>query len=277
MSIFKSLLSIGALCSVALAGTISSATAQTPGDLFKPLDRVLVGGDFGEPFDYRGRVYVEGRFRTLSRLIVKYGAINIEDPDVLDEFSTIEYCNVFLEHYENDFNWKKIRPEIQKNIDKNKSKWPTGLYIDGEVKLERYDFVNKGFRLHEKASIDNLGIFNLMNGSVRHCYVGFIPEYFPIRYKFQLEDPVSVPLVKVSEERGRAVLEKMIADGNRSRVVPVRFLVNAKHGQLSGLLANRNVTGEFFGELEAAIFYTDETREEVLYEYRPVSQKPPAQ
>lgn len=263
------------LTTFAFIGSVgfSAQAAGEPGRLFSPLTEEVEGGDFGQPIDFKGKIYIEGRFRSLARLLVKTGAINMQNADVQDEFSIVEFCDIYLKYYENDFKWKEIRPLLSKKIKQEQTKWPTGLYVDGEVKLDRYDFSHKGFRLNEKAQIDNLGKFKLLDGGVRHCYIGYQPKFFPSRYTLQLEDAVTVPYVKVGETEGRALVEEMLARGNIARVIPVRFLINTEHAQLSDVLTNRVVTGEFFGELEAILFYTDETRQKVLYSYDPKAQK----
>lgn len=140
-------------------------------------------------------------FENLSRL---YWTLGILDPEknaqAIDNFVRIHDCQVYLDYYRDDFEWRKIRAITKEKIVKERGDWPVRFELLIPVELGRYDFAKKEFPvlsefLKEGARRITTG-YNSMQDPVCDTRAMKIPDY-PRDIVLNLSRPIlieSIPM-----------------------------------------------------------------------------------
>lgn len=90
--------------------------------------------------------YDKPTYTNLSKL---YWTLGILDPDkdidAIDNFVKINDCQVYLDYFQDDFEWKKIRKLTKERIIKDRANWPRRYELLVPIELGRYNFEKKSF------------------------------------------------------------------------------------------------------------------------------------
>lgn len=91
-------------------------------------------------------IYDKPTYENLSKL---YWTLGILDPDkdidAIDNFVRINDCQVFLDYFQDDFEWRKIRNLTKERILKERINWPRRYELLVPIELGRYSFDKKSF------------------------------------------------------------------------------------------------------------------------------------
>lgn len=213
------------------------------------------------------KVYGQISYRNLTRAVIKMHGVQVDYAPVLDEYGVIEHCEIYRNYFSDDFAWTDIRNKLLEEIIDNAETWTSSFYINSVMDLDRYDVERGGFIIKSSNAIDRLALFDLIVRRDRHCLNGLDIEYFPNRYWFELQKPISIPMVPVELERARRLRLEWENAGNYRRRIYVTFKMSAEHVVVDGVAPSSSLTARFIGDVDEVRFYLDEERTDLLYKY----------
>jgi hypothetical protein len=226
--------------------------------------------------------YVKPTLDNLVRTLARFGAIDIKDDALLDEYAMITDCDLVSYFYKDDFRWNQVRGSIRESIGMNIGAFPNGYQYNTQLQLGRYDFGQKLFRFTEKASVHNVNSFLLLNAQEWSCD-GHKIKYLPTSYRAVLDVPVTVPGLPLSEKDADALFKRLGDAGNEDHVIYTRFNLSVAYieplhksgsaGDLQkymqfGKAPNVDNAMRFDVRLDSVNFYEDEAMTKLIYSYR---------
>lgn len=149
-------------------------------------------------------------FENLSKL---YWTLGILDPErdvaAIDNFVRIHDCQVYLDYYRDDFEWRKIRAITKEKIINERATWPVRFELLVPVELGRYDFAKKEFPvlsefLKEGARRITTG-YNSMQDQVCDTKAMKIPDY-PRDVVLNLSRPILIESIPMDPDLGQDYL-----------------------------------------------------------------------
>jgi hypothetical protein len=225
--------------------------------------------------------YITPELDNLTRTLVRFGAINLSDADLLDEYAMITDCDIYQRFFGDDFKWNKVRGLIRDSVRANISTFPISYHYDAKLKLDRYDFNEKVFSFSDETSVHNINAFTILHRDESKCGKARI-HYLPLYYRTVLDSPVTVPGLPLSEPDARALLKRMNDDKNTERAIYARFNLrvvyieplrreNTDNGvqytQTGQAVNSRGM--HLDARLDSADFYEDPAMTKLIYSYRP--------
>jgi len=60
--------------------------------------------------------YATPTWANLVRTLVRFGALDLTDQNLLDEYALVAECDMYREYYPNDFRWDAVRKIIRKSV-----------------------------------------------------------------------------------------------------------------------------------------------------------------
>lgn len=191
-------------------------------------------GDIGEG-------YAVPTFREIVQTFTLMGGLDSGSEGVIDEYMNIVYCDVFLESYSNDFEWNKIRRNMQLRIQEKKENYRLLYEIIGPVTIGRYDFEEQSFPLVGETALENVGVLSVYRYTPATPLCGRSGtqelKYYPFEYFIELNRPLNINNIKVAMDEAEALLKKIVEyngepDGNSvavptsiKRQIYIRFRV----------------------------------------------------
>ncbi len=229
--------------------------------------------------------YVPPDVENLSKLYWAIGKLDIEEDDLLDSYLMINECNLYLQNYHDDFEWKKIRKATREHILNNMNEFPTRLELIVPISLDRYDIENEVFELSSDSRIAGLRRldFAMNNEAYKETCgrKGEIYEY-PPNLIIVLNRPLVVEKVPMKPELAHLFLEdSKIAYDNLPLKLQVRKYERMAFLRLKVRITQyKNTLRVRGGELRAVVFgrldgyevYADEKKLKPLY-YKDLREK----
>ncbi len=170
----------------------------------------------------RAEEYVAPSLSNFMKTLVRFGAIDLRRLDVLDAFARVTECQIYRDHYSDDFKWQEVRKALRKSIKQNIGTFPTTYRFDASLQLDRYDFKEGIYRFTDKTAQHSANTFSIRAQSQEQC--GMTDADFPpLSYKFVLDQPVNLNGIPLSAEEGKLLLSRMVESGNKDRLVYARF------------------------------------------------------
>lgn len=147
--------------------------------------------------------YVTPTFENLSKLYWTLGILDPEkDVDAIDNFIRINECQVFLDYYRDDFEWRKIRAITKEKILKELSGWPRRYELLVPIELGRYDFERKSFPVLSQFIRDGARRITTGYNSIKEPVCGTlrkIPKY-PRDIVLNLSRPIQIEEVPIEPD-----------------------------------------------------------------------------
>lgn len=204
-----------------------------------------------------GRGFTDVEYRTLTQTyFAMYDGGNPTN-QMLDEYAQMTHCDLYKEHFTNDFKWEKIRGSIRKDFSADND-----IQVDYEIKgdalLGRYDFEKNQFPVIGKARHDNIGKLFLFaqGGYFSFCNRRGNLEYLPASYVVKLFEPFSTHALDVPPEMASAIVNRMYMDKKTShKKVFARYRVTLY--DISDAYYDHGQTTEFQGELISIDYFLD--------------------
>ncbi|MDD3287715.1 MAG: DUF4852 domain-containing protein [Alphaproteobacteria bacterium] len=237
----------------------------------------------------RAEDFVAPTLENITNTIIRYGAININKDDVIDNYGILMECKIFEYFYNDDFKWQKARAALREKIRQDVATFPTSYAYDAELQLDRYDFKNKQYKFTEKTTIKNVNSFSLkfkggiVCGNKRN---NVLPEEFRI----VLDRPIYVSGLPLGNKEAEAFLKRMKDSQNNDRIVYARFNLRVTYvaplypveggnqsekkyaqknkGETSGSKDVSDYTARLDARLDSVNFYEDKERTRLIYSYK---------
>lgn len=224
----------------------------------------------------------------IAKTLVRFGALDIRKDESVDAYGQVVECDIYKRHFENDFQWQKVRAALRKSIKQNVASFPTGYKYDAVLQLDRYDFKAGLFPFTAKTAQSRTNVFTISSKPEDFCIRVRREFILPRYYRFILDDPIRIMGLSIGPEEGKLLLKRMDESGNSDRMVYTRFNLvvtyvaplaqnkeNAKRrGDLQnfGPMVNQD-SGDGFVDLNTRLdsieYFEDPERTRVIYTYRP--------
>jgi hypothetical protein len=216
-----------------------------------------------------GEAYVYPTFQELTQTTLLLGGLSTDkDPQIVDEYIRLMYCDLYRENYKDDFAWHQLREQFTTKINSKKEYYRSLYQIVGRVEMNKYDFANQRFPLVKKSAFVNVGTMVLFTeadfkpycdiytrDNMRGAYDHLFPRYATIN----LSHPFTFTSFKVPMDEAEKILarmQKLHTDG-RKLYIRFRFRVQAVKS-VTGRNKNYYKT-ELTGELASVdLFYDKE-------------------
>ena len=225
--------------------------------------------------------YASPTYQNLVKMLVRFGALNVGDDDVLDEYAMIEECDIYKKYYGNDFEWNKIRTALRQSLRQTVATFPTTIHYAIVSQFGHYDFKAHVYDFTDEASLKGVSSFVLEAKSNARCGSQGT-KLIPVVFRVVLDQPVGISGLTLNEADAKALLQAMEQDKNAKHLVYVRF--NMKIGGIAPLERKKDGQKLLFDrmtqpsgnggivQVEAGLdsidFYEDEAATKLVYTYR---------
>ncbi len=222
--------------------------------------------------------YVPATVENLSKLYWAIGKMDIDDPKLIDYYLLINECKLYLQYYNNDFEWSKIREATRQYILENLDEFPTRIEIMTPLRLGRYNMEKQVFEIAEKYKISGMRRLDFaMNvfGRKETCTkVGQIYEY-PDNLIIILNRPLEMEQVPVKPELAQLYIEDARKQYDNldldyqmreyERTAFLRLKVRITQYKNTAHLSGGAIRAVVFGRLEGYEVYADPEKLKPLY------------
>jgi len=230
--------------------------------------------------------YEKPALHNIIKSLIRFGAIDIYDNDSLDIIARTNECAIYKTYYPDAFAWEKVRGKLREKIRNEVVYYPTGYRFDKRLQLDRYDFENKIFPFSNMEHQNKVNTFTMDTERQDFCQETDL-KGFPISYKLVLDKFVVLDGLRISEEEGKALAERMKANHNPSLIVYASFNIRVMYiaalATASEIRASKNPllqtakirqsvqfdTVQLDSHLDSIDYYEDEARTRLIYTYRP--------
>ena len=214
-----------------------------------------------------GESYADANFRDLSQTLVLMDGISIETPKILEEYAKMNYCEIYKEKFQDDFEWSQFRKLVLQKVQSKKEYYRNLYQISGVIFLGRYNFDTQDFPFIKDSALVNVGSLELHRfkrqsmetiGLRTFCdSVGAVPV-FPGHYVFELNQPLTFDRLKLPMEEAKQLLERMDRMENEDRRLYVRFRMRViSVFPMAPENFNANASVRLRGELTAIDIFLD--------------------
>jgi hypothetical protein len=228
--------------------------------------------------------YVDTNWQNLTRALVRFNAIKLDDPLIMDDYALITECDLYNQWYKDEFKWSAVRKAIMDSVRNNIATFPMNFHYDVRIQLDRYDFSRKLFLISSNTALRNINALDMYSSSGPSC--GFKEaKYLPHTFRAVLGTPLYLDGLPLSEAEGKAVVDKLAADHNTNRNIFARL--NIKIIYIDALRKSTMRNGDMIvtrydqttdgpsqtvrldARLDSIDFYTDNHLGNLIYEYIP--------
>lgn len=229
----------------------------------------------------QAEAFVAPSLGNLVKTMIRFGALNIRDDNVIDDYAIANECKIYTHFEGNDFRWHDVQTALRKSIRQDVELYPTGFYYDAVMELDHYDFSQKIFRFSGSRGRQNVNAFILSADGDKPCgehRLTVIPDTF----NFVLDRTIFFPGIPLDEDQAKELLRRMEERNNGVRVVYARF--NLKVSYIAPMhktspdkpdarpiywQSNNVATVRIDSHLDSIAFYEDEARTKLIIQYTP--------
>ncbi len=219
--------------------------------------------------------YASTNYVNLIKTLVRFGTFDINDDDLIDNYAMVVECEIYKNHYHDDFKWNKARAALRKAIRQDVSSFPTAYRYAATLQLGRYDFKKKMYNFSENTSVRNVNVFTIENNGRIDCY-GKQPALLPTMFRMVLNEPLNITGLPLPEGDANILMKRMDESGNQERLVysdfniRITFIAPLYRAKRSSVLEqDKGVGVRMDARLESVNFYSDPERTKLIYSYRP--------
>lgn len=153
--------------------------------------------------------YETPSIKTMSQLFWAIQHNDINSNLLVDNFLLINECDIYSDHFHNEFEWKEIRAAGRDYIEQNKKSFPTRFSFMQPFKLGEYDIAKSRFEVLDDFKINAARRFRM---SIPDCTQGTcgreraIPGY-PCTVVLELSRPFNLTYVPVAPDVAETFIE----------------------------------------------------------------------
>lgn len=166
--------------------------------------------------------YISPTWADLLRTMVRFGALDLQDDNLLDEYAAVTDCDIYKFYFKDDFKWNAIRKKIRDSADLKMTTYSAHYYFYTVLKLEHYDFDKKIYRFTPATTINNVNVFKLF-GYPTQNYCDRHIRYIPAAFQAVTDVPFTLAGLPLAPADAQALLRQMEADKNVDHAVIVKF------------------------------------------------------
>jgi hypothetical protein len=216
----------------------------------------------------------------IIQTLLRFGALDINNDVIIDDYAKIVECDLFSVFREDDFKWNKIREGLRSKIRNEAVTYPSTYTVRGYVKLDRYDFDTKMFRINSNSPILGINAFRLLEMPMNACNESL--KVVPMRYVAVIENRINIPGFIMSESDAEALLGRLLKENNRSRQILTKFnlrILDVPKAKIDfSLISVWYDRTKYVGKtqiinmpskLDSIEFFEDEAMKRRLFVYRP--------
>ena len=225
--------------------------------------------------------FVSPTYGNLINVLVRYGALDLRDKEVLNSYANINECELYKQFYFDEFKWHDLQIALRKSIRERMETFPTGVYYKTELQLGKYDFKNHVYLFTSKTSPKNSNVFTLDASKDSLCDTG--RNLFPVSFQLVLDQPLSINGLPFNEEEGKALLTRLNDAHNSDHILYARFNmrvlyvaplkrgVNKQYGEPRGDYMQERHSGHvrIDSHLTSVDLFEDKEMTKLVYSFRP--------
>ncbi|MGE4351041.1 MAG: DUF4852 domain-containing protein [Bdellovibrionales bacterium] len=231
--------------------------------------------------------YIKPGLESVIKTMIRFGALDMKEDAVVDSFARIAACDLYKKYFDDEFQWKKVRPVIRDFVRKEIATYPTGYRYESTLQLGRYNFKEKFFPFTDHSQRFKINVFPFYTKSPNTC--GSEPlRGFTQKYSFILDKPIDIVGLPLDPDEAKALLKRLDVAGNMDRIIYVRFNMRVtfvaplaveekedphkslKVANTTQVAQNRDTSAMVLdARLDSAEYYEDDKFSKLIYIYRP--------
>ncbi len=227
-------------------------------------------------------IYAQPTWGNLIKTLVRYGALDLTDNKILDEYAIVTDCDIYKAFSANDFRWNQIRDQMRDSVKINLTKFPASYVYEDKLALDHYDFDQQMYRFSDKNPLQKVNAFFLYRSNGLTCGDMRI-NYLPKAFRAILDESVSLPGLPLTQKSADALLRRMDANNNAARMIFVRFNLHINYiGKVDKNADTMTVDKSYVqagaahdapvvlnAQVDTIDFFEDEHYHKLLYSYQP--------
>jgi len=225
--------------------------------------------------------YIKPNFTQILKMLMRFGAIDINDEGVLNNYAKVQECKLYKHFYRDVFRWNQVQAALRKSIRKDIKTYPTSISYDAELQLERYDFKKNIFNFTKKTTLTGVNLFTLDTSKEALCGVENI-YFFPTVYNLILDQPINFKGLPLGKDDAKTIFYRLEKSGNKDHIIYTRF--NMRVIYIAPLTRQLGLNGKpldtltqgrakktvrLDSHLDSIEFFEDKDRAKLIYSYRP--------
>jgi len=226
-------------------------------------------------------IYEELSMATLAHLYWAVSLLDIENDSHIDDFLKINECEIYMNYFGSEFEWKEIREAGRNFIRNNKDQFPLRFKIVQPLRLREYDMKRKAFLIDEDFQIMSIRRFEAYASDAynRICNDPYVKEMegYTRGIVLELSRPFSLTYVPAKSQDAldyiqekEAILktlpEKAQNDINRNKFRTAFVVLKVKvFAHRKTIRANRFMLTQMMAALEGFEIYSDADLKKAFY------------
>lgn len=170
---------------------------------------------WGQNGDNAEEEYHLTTFRNLSQLYWKIGMHSINDNMAIDNYMRINECPIYLDYYQNEFEWRRIRDAARKSIKQKieNDEFPQRFEIIRPIYLGKYNYEDEYFELKNSSKMNNITRVEVVTNTVQEiCGRKREIEGYPVNIILILSPPLELTKLPVERELAKLYLDRVLRD-----------------------------------------------------------------
>lgn len=174
-----------------------------------------------------GEAYAKPSYKELAQTLVLMNGLDINKPEVVEDYAKMFYCDLYKEKFSSDFEWNKLKQQIISRVLEKKDMFRLQYEITDSVKFERYDFEGQFFPLDKESRLENVGSLMVLDekGFEPYCNQNDFQSVLPSVIYIQLMQPLNVDHIRMPMDEAEKFLGVLESMKVRDRTVYIRFRV----------------------------------------------------
>lgn len=231
-----------------------------------------VASDYGKP-----------TWAGMLRTMVRFNALDLEDPTLIDEYAIVTECDLYRAFYRDDFKWNQVRQAVRQSVAQNLATFPAGYTYEVKLQLDRYDFDNQLYRFTDKSAIRNVNAFMIYSVEGIPCGSTDV-KALPRMYRAVVASPIYLEGIPLPEKDAKTLLKMMTESKNTDRIVYAKF--NLRVVYVEPMRRTTKMVGldlkTFYGQttvdrpgllrldvrLDSIEFYADPQMRQLIYQFQ---------
>lgn len=185
-----------------------------------------------------GTGYIVANYNSLVTTYLLSQPPDSRPPKNVDGYARIFACPLVMEYYKNEFEWRKVRDNMNMSINRLDREYFSYYEFSGSVDLDPYDFEKEIFPLNVNATLQGVRLLNMFRYSTQsqrgekncaHAFnkgQQFIAAHLPTSFSVRLPTAINFKEIAMTpKEAERFVNTVMPHDKTNTRKVHIRFRV----------------------------------------------------
>lgn len=208
--------------------------------------------------DDGGEGYSPVTLREFSRTLISLGGVDINDPEVADEYAKLAYCGLYKKAFNNDLEWYRIRSKIISRVSERKEYFRVLYEMVSVFKLGRYDIDGQSFPLSPDTAMVNVGsILVLSIADFKGSCGNLRPsDALPVNMRLVLDKPLTLNAFRIPMGEVKNIQAGMTKANNPDRTLygRIRFRILDAPGMVT---VDKNWEAALHAEVRAIDFFLD--------------------